>query len=236
MHPTLALVLVVLGGYLFGSVSFAVLISRLLGLADPRSYGSGNPGATNVLRSGSKVAALLTLLGDAGKGALAAWLVLRFGPAWGLDEDAAALTGLAAFVGHLYPLYHRFKGGKGVATFLGVVWVLSPWLGLRHLHRVVAGRRLLPLLLGCLDCQRGGGAVRPSVLRGIDVTFLALAAMAVLLVMRHRAEHRQAACRDGAEDRPEVAAVVSQRPALAYKSGAVLARPRASSAASGVVR
>ena len=81
MHPTLALLAVVLGGYLLGSVSFAVLVSRLFGLADPRSYGSGNPGATNVLRSGSKLAALVTLIGDAGKGALAAWLVLRFGPA-----------------------------------------------------------------------------------------------------------------------------------------------------------
>ena len=186
MHPTLALVLVVLGGYLFGSVSFAVLISRLLGLADPRSYGSGNPGATNVLRSGSKVAALLTLLGDAGKGALAAWLVLRFGPAWGLDEDAAALTGLAAFVGHLYPLYHRFKGGKGVATFLGVVWVLSPWLGF--------GICIVWLLVAVFFRYSSAASIASAVVApfgrlffaGIDVTFLALAAMAVLLVMRHR--------------------------------------------------
>ena len=186
MHPTLALLLVVLGGYLLGSVSFAVLVSRLFGLADPRSYGSGNPGATNVLRSGSKVAALMTLIGDAGKGALAAWLVLRFGPAWGLDEDAAALTGLAAFVGHLYPLYHRFKGGKGVATFLGVVWVLSPWLGL--------GICIVWLLVAVFFRYSSAASIASAVVApfghlffaGIDVTFLALAAMAVLLVMRHR--------------------------------------------------
>ena len=186
MHPTLALLLVVLGGYLLGSVSFAVLVSRLFGLADPRSYGSGNPGATNVLRSGSKVAAFVTLIGDAGKGALAAWLVLRFGPAWGLDEDAAALTGLAAFVGHLFPLYHRFKGGKGVATFLGVVWVLSPWLGL--------GICVVWLLVAVFFRYSSAASIASAVVApfghlffsGLDVTFLALAAMAVLLVMRHR--------------------------------------------------
>ena len=186
MHPTLALLLVVLGGYLLGSVSFAVLISRVLGLADPRSYGSGNPGATNVLRSGSKPAALLTLVGDAGKGALAAWLVLRFGPTWGLDQDAAALTGLAAFVGHLYPLYHRFKGGKGVATFLGVVWVLSPWLGL--------GICIVWLLVAVFFRYSSAASIASAVVApfghlffsGLDVTFLALAAMAVLLLMRHR--------------------------------------------------
>ena len=186
MHPTLALLAVVLGGYLLGSVSFAVLVSRLFGLADPRSYGSGNPGATNVLRSGSKLAALVTLIGDAGKGALAAWLVLRFGPAWGLDEDAAALTGLAAFVGHLYPLYHRFKGGKGVATFLGVVWVLSPWLGL--------GICIVWLLVAVFFRYSSAASIASALVApfghlffaGIDVMFLALAAMAVLLVMRHR--------------------------------------------------
>jgi len=186
MHPTLALLAVVLGGYLLGSVSFAVLVSRLFGLADPRSYGSGNPGATNVLRSGSKVAALVTLIGDAGKGALAAWLVLRFGPAWGLDDDAAALTGLAAFVGHLYPLYHRFKGGKGVATFLGVVWVLSPWLGL--------GVCIVWLLVAVFFRYSSAASIASAVVApfghlffaGFDVTFLALAAMAVLLLMRHR--------------------------------------------------
>ena len=113
-------------GYLLGSLPFAVIVSRAYGLADPRSYGSGNPGATNVLRSGNKAAAALTLLGDAAKGWLAVWLTLRLTA----DPAAAALVGLAAFVGHVFPLFLKFKGGKGVATALGVLLGLSPWLAL----------------------------------------------------------------------------------------------------------
>jgi len=120
----------ILGAYLLGSVSFAVIVSRLMGLADPRSYGSGNPGATNVLRSGSKVAAALTLLGDAAKGAVAVWAVRRFGVPFGVGEWGVAIAGLSAFVGHLFPVFLRFQGGKGVATFLGVLLTLSPWVGL----------------------------------------------------------------------------------------------------------
>lgn len=115
--------------YLLGSLSFAVIISRLMGLHDPRSYGSGNPGATNVLRSGSKKAAALTLLLDAVKGWLPVFLLMQFGSGWQLGPDAAALAGLAAFIGHLYPVFFRFKGGKGVATAAGVLFGFSPWLG-----------------------------------------------------------------------------------------------------------
>ena len=115
-------------GYLLGSLPFAVIVSRLFGLADPRSYGSRNPGATNVLRSGNKTAAALTLAGDAAKGWLAVWLTLTLR----LDADpaAAALAGLAAFIGHAFPVFLRFKGGKGVATALGVLLGLSPGLAL----------------------------------------------------------------------------------------------------------
>src|ERR1700754_323309 len=102
--------------YLIGSVSFAVIVSKAMGMADPRSYGSGNPGATNVLRSGNKAAALATLLLDAIKGWLPVFLIQRFGAAWGMDMGIAALAGLAAFLGHLYPVFFGFKGGKGVAT------------------------------------------------------------------------------------------------------------------------
>jgi glycerol-3-phosphate acyltransferase PlsY len=183
---TLAAIGCILGGYLLGSVSFAVLVSRAMGLADPRSYGSGNPGATNVLRSGSKPAAFITLAGDAGKGALAVWLVLHFGGRWGLDQDVAALTGLAAFVGHLFPLYHRFKGGKGVATFLGVVAVLSPWRGLAGC-RVW---RLVAVFFRYSSAASIASAVATPFghlfFSGMDVQLLALAAMAVLLVLRHR--------------------------------------------------
>jgi glycerol-3-phosphate acyltransferase PlsY len=116
----------VAAAYLLGSVPFAVLSSRLFGLADPRTYGSGNPGATNVLRSGNKKAALLTLVGDALKGWLAVFLAQRFG----LPEGVVALVALAVFLGHLFPVFLKFKGGKGVATAAGVLLALDPWLGL----------------------------------------------------------------------------------------------------------
>jgi glycerol-3-phosphate acyltransferase PlsY len=123
-----------LAGYLIGSLSFAVIVSRTMGLADPRSYGSGNPGATNVLRSGSKKAAIATLVLDALKGVVpvlaARWAAQRFGLGEEAVEWCAALAGLGAFLGHLWPLYFHFKGGKGVATALGVLLALNPWLGL----------------------------------------------------------------------------------------------------------
>lgn len=115
--------------YLIGSVSFAVIVSAAMGLADPRSYGSKNPGATNVLRSGNKAAAVLTLLGDAFKGWLAVWLVKHVGAAYGLDAFSVALASIAVFVGHLYPVFFRFKGGKGVATAAGVLLAFNPALG-----------------------------------------------------------------------------------------------------------
>lgn len=122
-----------LSAYLIGSLSFAVLVSRLMGLSDPRSYGSKNPGATNVLRSGNKVAAALTLLGDAFKGWFAVWLAQLLGPRYGLDTSGVAWVAVAVFLGHLYPIYHRFQGGKGVATALGVLLAINGWLGLATL-------------------------------------------------------------------------------------------------------
>ncbi|WP_198972060.1 glycerol-3-phosphate 1-O-acyltransferase PlsY [Xylophilus sp. ASV27] len=124
--PTLATV----AAYLLGSLSFAVIVSRAMGLQDPRSYGSGNPGATNVLRSGSKAAAVATLLLDAAKGWLPVMLVRWWGPAWGLEGGTVALVGLAAFLGHLYPVFFRFQGGKGVATAFGVLLGIDALLGL----------------------------------------------------------------------------------------------------------
>ncbi len=120
-------------GYLIGSISFAVVVSRLMGLDDPRAYGSGNPGATNVLRSGNKTAAVLTLLLDALKGFIPVWAVVAFGGLWGLDESAAAMVGMAAFLGHLWPVFFGFKGGKGVATGAGVLMGLNPILGMATL-------------------------------------------------------------------------------------------------------
>ena len=123
----------VLAAYLLGSVSFAVVVSRAMGLADPRTFGSKNPGATNVLRSGSKAAAIVTLLLDAAKGWLPVMLVKWFGPAYGLGEGTQALVGVAAFLGHLWPVFFRFQGGKGVATAAGVLLAFEPWLGVATL-------------------------------------------------------------------------------------------------------
>ncbi len=125
----------VLAAYLLGSIPFALVSSRLFSLADPRSYGSGNPGATNVLRSGNKAAAIVTLIGDAAKGWFAVWLALRLGPEFGAAGWIAATCGLAAFLGHLFPLFIGFKGGKGVATALGVL-IGYAW----------------PVALGCAAC------------------------------------------------------------------------------------
>ena len=122
--------LAAIAGYLMGSLSFAVIVSRVMGLSDPRTFGSKNPGATNVLRSGNKAAAILTLLLDAAKGWLPVVLVNWYGSAYGLGEGTMALVGLAAFLGHVFPVFFRFAGGKGVATALGVLLGLSGWLGL----------------------------------------------------------------------------------------------------------
>lgn len=132
--PALLYPLVAAGAaYLIGSVSFAVVVSRFMGLADPRSYGSNNPGATNVLRSGNKLAAVLTLLLDALKGWLPVWAVVHEGAALGLGEGTVAMVALAAFVGHVWPVFFRFKGGKGVATAAGVLVGIEPFLGLATL-------------------------------------------------------------------------------------------------------
>ena len=120
-------------GYLIGSLSFAVIVSRVMGLNDPRTFGSKNPGATNVLRSGSKAAAVITLLLDAAKGWLPVVLVKWYGKPYGLEDGTVALVGLAAFVGHLYPVFFKFVGGKGVATALGVLVGISGVLGLAPL-------------------------------------------------------------------------------------------------------
>jgi glycerol-3-phosphate acyltransferase PlsY len=125
LYPVLAM----LGAYLIGSLSFAVIVSRAMGLSDPRTYGSGNPGATNVLRSGNKTAAVLTLVFDALKGFVPVLLAGLFGARFGLGDGTVALVGLAAFLGHLWPVFFRFQGGKGVATAAGVLLGINPWLG-----------------------------------------------------------------------------------------------------------
>src|SRR4051812_16787810 len=128
--PTLIFTIV---AYLIGSISFAVVMSRAFGISDPRTYGSKNPGATNVLRSGNKKAAIATLIGDGAKGWLAVFLAERFADQYGVSDTGIALVAIAVFLGHLYPVFFRFKGGKGVATALGVLLGLNVWLGLATL-------------------------------------------------------------------------------------------------------
>jgi acyl phosphate:glycerol-3-phosphate acyltransferase len=129
----LLIAVAVLAAYLLGSLTFAIFVCKLLGLPDPRTYGSKNPGSSNVLRSGSKTAALLTLLLDALKGFIPVMLVKLYGSDYGMAEGSMALTGLAAFFGHLYPVFFKFKGGKGVATAAGVIFAISWLLGLATL-------------------------------------------------------------------------------------------------------
>jgi glycerol-3-phosphate acyltransferase PlsY len=130
LNPVLYPLLATVASYLIGSLSFAVIVSRVMGLNDPRTYGSKNPGATNVLRSGSKAAAVVTLLLDAVKGWLPVAAIQWWGQPYGLGEGTMALAGFAAFIGHLYPVFFRFVGGKGVATALGVLVATSGWLAL----------------------------------------------------------------------------------------------------------
>jgi len=176
-----------LAAYLIGSLSFAVLISRGMGLADPRSYGSKNPGATNVLRSGSKPAAVLTLALDALKGYVPVLLVLIYGPRFGLGETTAAFAGLAAFIGHLYPVFFRFQGGKGVATAIGVLMAVNPVLGLAT---VLSFAVILAFSRHVSLAAMVAAVFAPFyqlLIWGVEPSLLALVVMAVLLVWRHEA-------------------------------------------------
>ena len=177
--------LIALAAYLLGSISFAIVVSRLMRLPDPRGYGSGNPGATNVLRSGSKPAAALTLAGDAAKGWLAVWLAILYtgeAPAAGLE---APLAGLCAFLGHLFPLFHRFQGGKGVATAAGVLMGIDPWLGLATLASfgVVAAFFRMASLASIVAAVFA--ACFTFWLFGLRPVTVAVAVIAALLVARH---------------------------------------------------
>jgi acyl phosphate:glycerol-3-phosphate acyltransferase len=188
---TLATLLLIIGAYLIGSVSFAVIVSRAFGLPDPHAYGSGNPGATNVLRTGHRAAALLTLLGDGLKGFVAVFAAMRLAPMLGAADWTAAAAALAVFVGHLYPVFHRFAGGKGVATASGIVlalhWPLgvalaAVWLTMAFGFRIssLAALTTAVLLPLGLFYARGPG---PEAWAGIVI--------ALLLFWRHRANIRQ---------------------------------------------
>jgi glycerol-3-phosphate acyltransferase PlsY len=179
------LVAALLLAYLLGSVPFAVIVSRLFGLADPRSYGSKNPGATNVLRSGNKVAAALTLVGDGAKGWLAVFLAQRFAIDYGFTSGAIALVGLATFFGHLYPVFLKFKGGKGVATAAGVLLALNVWLGVAVLVTWVAVVAIFRYSsLGALIAA-AAAPLYAALTGGVDSTVLVIGIMSMALVGKH---------------------------------------------------
>jgi glycerol-3-phosphate acyltransferase PlsY len=181
----------VLAAYLVGSLSFAVIISRAMGLADPRSYGSGNPGATNVLRTGHRAAAVATLACDALKGYVPVLLALVYAPRFGFGETTVAFVGLAAFLGHLWPLYFGFKGGKGVATAAGVLLAFNPWLG--------AATLLSWLIIAVFFRYASLASIVAALFApfyqllvwGVAPTLLAVCAMSLLLVWRHQGNLRK---------------------------------------------
>jgi glycerol-3-phosphate acyltransferase PlsY len=188
---TFAPFLAVLAAYLLGSLAFAVLVSRVMGLSDPRTFGSKNPGATNVLRSGSKPAAIITLLLDALKGFVPVLLVRLYGEPYGLGDNTVAMVALAAFLGHLYPVFFHFQGGKGVATFIGVVfgihWILGiatglTWLIIAFFFRYSSLASLIAAVFAPVYYLLGD---RVAWYAEKPIAF-ALFAMAALLAWRHR--------------------------------------------------
>ena len=188
LYPFLA----TLAAYLLGSLAFAVIVSRAMGLSDPRTFGSGNPGATNVLRSGSKAAALVTLLLDACKGLVPVLLVRAYGPGLDLGAGTIALVAVAAFLGHLYPVFFRFQGGKGVATFLGAVFGIdlvlglatgATWLIVAFFFRYSSLASLVSAVFAPAYYLLGDGVAWAAPAPVV----LALAVMALLLAWRHRA-------------------------------------------------
>jgi len=204
----------ILIAYLIGSLSFAVIVSRAFGLPDPRSYGSGNPGATNVLRTGKKAAAALTLFGDGAKGWLAVFLATRYAAEYGVDANGIAACAVAVFLGHLFPVFFGFKGGKGVATAAGILFAINLWLGLATLATwaVIAAifrYSSLAALISTLFAP-----LYSFFLFGVNASLPALMLMALLLVWRHKAnilnlaagkESRIGEKKDGAQENSQPA-------------------------------
>jgi len=189
MQAALTVVLAAAFSYLLGSVSFAIVVSRLMRLPDPRSYGSKNPGATNVLRTGKRAAAVLTLAGDAGKGWLAVWLAQTYAG----DATTVAVAGLAAFLGHLYPVFYRFQGGKGVATAAGALFGFDLWLGLGTLTSWIVMAAFFRFASLASMVAALFAAFYAWWLFGLEPVTGAVLVMSALLVWRHRENIRRLA-------------------------------------------
>lgn len=177
----------VVGAYLLGSVAFGIVVSKLFGLPDPRTVGSGNPGATNVMRSGKKAAALLTLLGDAGKGWLAVWLAQHFG----LTQDWVCGVALAVFAGHLYPIFYGFQGGKGVATAAGILLAISSWLGLAVLATWLLAFFMWRVSSLSALIASGFAPLYSAAFFGFNRMTATVFVLSVLLVWRHKSNIRK---------------------------------------------
>ena len=177
----------VIGAYLLGSVAFGIVVSKLFGLPDPRTVGSGNPGATNVMRSGKKAAALLTLLGDAGKGWLAVWLTQHFG----LSQEWVCGVALAVFVGHLYPVFYGFQGGKGVATVAGILFALWFWLGLSVMATWLLAFFMWRVSSLSALIAAGFAPVYAAAFFGFDLVTATVLGLSGLLVWRHKSNIRK---------------------------------------------
>jgi len=204
----MATALFIIIAYLIGSLSFAVLVSRAFGLPDPHSYGSGNPGATNVLRTGKRAAALLTLAGDGGKGWAAVFLAQRFAGNWDVEPAGVAGVAIAVFLGHLFPVFFGFRGGKGVATAAGILLAVNHWLGLATLASWIVIAAIFRLSSLAAVIAAVFAPIYYVWLFGIDAMSVAVTVMSALLVWRHKDNIRRLLAGQegrigGAKKRPE---------------------------------
>ena len=176
--------------YLIGSLSFAVITSKLFGLPDPRSFGSKNPGATNVLRTGKKMAAALTLLGDAAKGGVAVLLAQYYAPQYGLGDTTIAVVVIAVFLGHIYPVFFGFYGGKGVATALGILLALNLWMGLGVLGTWLLATYMWRVSSLSALIASGLAPLYALILFGFTIYTGTVLVLSLLLIWRHQSNIR----------------------------------------------
>lgn len=177
----------VVAAYLLGSVAFGIIVSKIFGLPDPRTVGSGNPGATNVMRSGKKAAAILTLVGDAGKGWLMVWLAQHYG----LTQEWVCAVAVSVFFGHLYPVFYGFKGGKGVATAAGILIALWPWLGVSVMATWILAFAMWRVSSLSALIAAGFAPIYAAAFFGFNIVTATVLVLSAMLVWRHKSNIRK---------------------------------------------
>lgn len=177
----------VVAAYLLGSVAFGIIVSKVFGLPDPRTVGSGNPGATNVMRSGKKAAAILTLLGDAGKGWLMVWLAQHYG----LTQEWVCVVAISVFFGHLYPVFYGFKGGKGVATAAGILLAIWPWLGVSVMATWILAFAMWRVSSLSALIAAGFAPIYAAAFFGFNIVTVTVFVLSAMLVWRHKSNIRK---------------------------------------------